>query len=114
MYQVWAKAMTEDTYKKMQRTVEPHHIARIQNIHLQLKYWIKMPPRTGPNAGPTMAMPWNSPTYLPLSAGVAMSPMQPAPVAIEGDPPVAWSARKTIKSQNADEGVRAIPIHETM
>lgn len=48
---------------------------------------------------------------LPRSPGVAMSPTVPEPVPIAGEPPVAWIARMTMRSQYLEWGVSAMPMH---
>jgi hypothetical protein len=99
------------THKKRHVTVTPPQIASTQKIHLQERYCTSMPPKTGPNAGPMRATPWNRPMNLPRSPGVAMSPTVPEPVPIAGEPPVAWIARMIMRSQYFVSGVSAIPMH---
>jgi hypothetical protein len=57
--------------------------------YLQLRVWLMIPPNTGPIAGPAILTAENKPTYPPLSSGVAISPMQPLPIAMTAEPPVA-------------------------
>lgn len=66
----------------------PAKITRNQKMALQPRNWAKMPPRTGPSAGPSRVPESTKPMYLPRSAGVAISDTTALVMAMVGELPV--------------------------
>ena len=78
-----------DTYKT--RGIKTTAVAMVKNqkMDLQPNVELSTPPNNGPKAGPVIAPAWNTAKNLPRSRGSAISEIDPAPIEITADPPVA-------------------------
>lgn len=88
------------------------NIVRNQNMLLQPRCSERAPPKAGPIQGASIGPRLNQPKKPPRSSTVAMSPISPAPSAIILAQPPDWTARSRRRSQNADVGHNAKPMHD--